>query len=303
MDYILTTNALTKTFGKYKASNEISIHVNRGDIYGLIGRNGAGKTTLMKMLGGLSHPTSGSFEIRGKNGENTEKMMPKVGILIENPGLYPNMTAMQNLKTKELALGIKDDNYLQGLLKEVGLDNTGKKKAKQFSLGMKQRLGIALALVNQPELMILDEPINGLDPQGIAEMRQILTHLCNDRGITIIISRHILDELSKVATRYGIIHEGKLLEEDSKEELFNKCSERLELKTSDLERTLSILQTMGFQNFEVKDDTINIYERINEGGAITVALAKEKIQTNEIGVKSEALEDYYFQLTGGKENV
>ena len=136
MDYILTTNALTKKYGHYKASNEISIHVQRGDIYGLIGRNGAGKTTLMKMIGGLSHPTSGSFEIRGSKGENTEQMMSKVGILIENPGLYPNMTAMQNLKTKAIALGIKDDKFLEGLLEEVGLANTGKKKAKQFSLGI-----------------------------------------------------------------------------------------------------------------------------------------------------------------------
>jgi len=303
MDYILTTDALTKKYGHYKASNEVSIHVQRGDIYGLIGRNGAGKTTLMKMIGGLSRPTSGSFEIRGRNGETTEKMMAKIGILIENPGLYPNMTAIQNLKTKAIALGIHDDKYLQSLLEEVGLANTGKKKAKQFSLGMKQRLGIAMALVNQPELLILDEPINGLDPQGIAEMRVLLAHLCNDRKITIIISSHILDELSKVATRYGIIHEGKLLEEESKEELFSKCSERLELKTNNIEKTLDILNSMGFSKIEVKDDAINIYERLNEGGAITVALAKENIQTNEIAVKSEALEDYYFQLTGGKENV
>ena len=303
MDYILTTNALTKKYGHYKASNEISIHVQRGDIYGLIGRNGAGKTTLMKMIGGHSHPTSGSFEIRGSKGENTEQMMSKVGILIENPGLYPNMTAMQNLKTKAIALGIKDDKFLEGLLEEVGLANTGKKKAKQFSLGMKQRLGIAMALVNQPELLILDEPINGLDPQGIAEMRSILTHLCHDRHITILISSHILDELSKVATRYGIIHEGKLLEEESKDELFSKCSERLELKTSDIEKTMDILNSMGFSKIEVKDGAISIYERLDESGAITVALAKENIQTNEISVKSEALEDYYFQLTGGQENA
>ena len=303
MDYILTTNALTKKYGHYKASNEVTIHVQRGDIYGLIGRNGSGKTTLMKMIGGLSRPTSGSFEIRGKNGENTEKMKAKVGILIENPGLYPNMTAIDNLKTKAIALGIKDDKYLQGLLEEVGLTNTGKKKAKQFSLGMKQRLGIAMALVNKPEILILDEPINGLDPQGIAEMRVILTHLCHDRNITILISSHILDELSKVATRYGIIHEGKLLEEASKEELFSRCTERLELKTNDIEKTMNILNGMGFSKLEVKDGTINIYERLNEGGAITIALAKENIQTNEIALKSEALEDYYFQLTGGKENA
>ena len=227
MDYILTTNELTKQYGSYKASNEVSIHVQRGAISGLIGRNGAGKTTLMKMIGGLSRPTSGSYEIRGKNGETTEKMMSKVGILIEAPGLYPNMTAMQNLTTKAIALGIKDKKYLMGLLEEVGLADTGKKKAKQFSLGMKQRLGIAMALVNKPELLILDVPINGLDPQGIAEMRNILHHLCYDRGITILISSHILDELSKVATQYGIIHEGKLLEEESKEELFSKCCERL----------------------------------------------------------------------------
>ncbi len=303
MDYILTTNELTKQYGSYKASNEVSIHVQRGAIYGLIGRNGAGKTTLMKMIGGLSRPTSGSYEIHGKNGETTEQMMSKVGVLIEAPGLYPNMTAMQNLTTKAIALGIKDKNYLMGLLEEVGLADTGKKKAKQFSLGMKQRLGIAMALVNKPELLILDEPINGLDPQGIAEMRNILHHLCNDRGITILISSHILDELSKVATQYGIIHEGKLLEEESKEELFSKCCERLELKTSDINKTLEILNTMGFSKIEVKDDAINIYERLNESGAITVALAKENVQTNAIALKTEALEDYYFQLTGGKENV
>ena len=303
MDYILTTNELTKQYGSYKASNEVSIHVQRGAIYGLIGRNGAGKTTLMKMIGGLSRPTSGSYEIRGKNGETTEKMMSKVGILIEAPGLYPNMTAMQNLTTKAIALGIKDKKYLMGLLEEVGLADTGKKKAKQFSLGMKQRLGIAMALVNKPELLILDEPINGLDPQGIAEMRNILHHLCYDRGITILISSHILDELSKVATQYGIIHEGKLLEEESKEELFSKCCERLELKTNDISKTLEILNAMGFSKIEVKDDAINIYERLNESGAITVALAKENVQTNEIALKTEALEDYYFQLTGGKENV
>lgn len=303
MDYILTTNELTKQYGSYKASNEVSIHVQRGAIYGLIGRNGAGKTTLMKMIGGLSRPTSGSYEIRGKNGETTEKMMSKVGILIEAPGLYPNMTAMQNLTTKAIALGIKDKKYLMGLLEEVGLADTGKKKAKQFSLGMKQRLGIAMALVNKPELLILDEPINGLDPQGIAEMRNILHHLCYDRGITILISSHILDELSKVATQYGIIHEGTLLEEESKEELFSKCCERLELKTNDISKTLEILNAMGFSKIEVKDDAINIYERLNESGAITVALAKENVQTNAIALKTEALEDYYFQLTGGKENV
>ena len=303
MDYILTTYELTKQYGSYKASNEVSIHVQRGAIYGLIGRNGAGKTTLMKMIGGLSRPTSGSYAIRGKNGESTEQMMSKVGILIEAPGLYPNMTAMQNLTTKAIALGINDKKYLMGLLEEVGLADTGKKKAKQFSLGMKQRLGIAMALVNKPELLILDEPINGLDPQGIAEMRGILHHLCHDRGITILISSHILDELSKVATQYGIIHEGRLLEEESKEELFGKCCERLELRTSDINKTLEVLNAMGFSKIEVKDDAINIYERLNESGAITVALAKENIQTNEIAVKTEALEDYYFQLTGGNENV
>ena len=303
MDYILTTNELTKTYGKYNAANEVSIHVERGGIYGLIGRNGAGKTTLMKMIGGLSRPSRGSFEIHGRNGETTKQMMPKVGILIESPGLYPNMTAMQNLTTKALALGIKDKKYLQGLLEEVGLSNTGKKKAKQFSLGMKQRLGIAMALVNKPELLILDEPINGLDPQGIAEMRSILHHLCYDKGITILISSHILDELAKVATQYGIIHEGRLLEEETKEELFSKCCERLELKTNDISRTLEVLNMMGFSKMEVKDDSINIYERLNEGGAITIALAKENIQTNEIAVKTDALEDYYFQLTGGNKNA
>ena len=211
MDYILTTEKLTKTYGKKDAAQNISIHVRKGSIYGLIGRNGAGKTTVMRMISGLSKPTSGTYEMHGVNRSG-------VGVLIESPGIYPNMSAEENLRLKCIGLGCYTKDYVQKLLTIVGLENTGKKNAGSFSLGMRQRLGIALALVGDPKMIVLDEPINGLDPQGIVEVRQTLEKLRDEKGITIMISSHILDELGKLADCYGIIHEGRLLDEFTTEE-------------------------------------------------------------------------------------
>ena len=208
MDYIMTTDKLTKIYGSKAAAKDISIHIREGEIYGLIGRNGAGKTTVMRMLSGLSNPTSGSFTMFGKTGAEARKLMHKVGVLIEHPGLYPTFSARENLKIKAIALGIKNPNAtVSELLEIVGLENTGKKPAGSFSLGMRQRLGIALALIGDPKLIILDEPINGLDPQGIVEVRKMLENLRDERNITVMISSHILDELGKLANAYGIIHE------------------------------------------------------------------------------------------------
>lgn len=304
MDYLISTNCLTKKYGKHKAADNVSLHIKRGDIYGLIGRNGAGKTTILKMIGGLAKPTSGEISIFGKTGKESLPYMSRIGSLIEQPGLYMNMSAAENLKIKCIAVGVKDKDYINNLLETVGLGDVGNKKVKNFSLGMKQRLGIALALVGEPDLLILDEPINGLDPQGIVEMREIISRLNQEKNITIIISSHILEELSKIATTYGIIHNGNLLEETSREELMAKCSEKIELITDNTAGACVVIESMGIKNYKLVDDrTIHIFERLDECGEITIALAKKDIKIFGISVKSEALEDYYLNMTGGKENV
>ncbi|MBQ5744766.1 MAG: ATP-binding cassette domain-containing protein, partial [Ruminococcus sp.] len=226
MGFILTTTNLTKTYGKKDAAKDINIHVREGEIYGLIGRNGAGKTTVMRVISGLSKATSGSYELFGENKFG-------VGVLIESPGIYPTMSAEENIRLKCIALGCNNRDYIQSLLKTVGLENTAQKPAGSFSLGMRQRLGIALALVGDPKMIVLDEPINGLDPQGIVEVRKTLERLKNEKGITIMISSHILDELSKLADSYGIIHEGRLLDEFTTEELTDRCGRYVTVRTDD----------------------------------------------------------------------
>lgn len=304
MEYLLTTNRLTKQYGRHKAVNAVNIHIRQGDIYGLIGRNGAGKTTILKMISGLAAPTEGDFSLFGKTGKEAYEYMSRIGTLIESPGVYPNMSAAENLKLKCLAMGVRKKDTIKELLKTVGLENVGKKKVKNFSLGMKQRLGIALALVGDPDLVVLDEPINGLDPQVIAEVRETLQKLNKEKNITFIISSHILEELSKMATNYGIIHDGVLLQEMTREELLAKCSERIELKTDDTRKACTVLEGMGINQYKVVDaSTIQIFERLNDGGDITMALAENGVKTMGITVKNEALEDYYLNLTGGAENV
>lgn len=299
-EWLLTTGKLTKQFGKHKAVDSVDLHIAQGDIYGLIGRNGAGKTTILRMVSGLSSPTKGDYTIFGKESKKAVLERSRVGTLIEQPGFYPGMTAAQNLKVKCLAMGVRRKGYIEELLETVGLSGTGKKKVGKFSLGMKQRLGIALALVGDPDLIILDEPVNGLDPQGIVEVRETLYKLNQEHNITIVISSHILEELSKLATRYGIIHNGELLEEMTREELLAKCSERIELKTSNTELACVVLDQMGIRKYKVVDkDTIYVFERLEDGGEIAMALAAKGIKVLGIEVKNEALEDYYLNLTGG----
>ena len=295
MEYILETKNLTKQYGRQKAVDSVNLHVRQGDIYGLIGRNGAGKTTIMKMISGLAAPTEGSFSIFGHEGRTAELYMSRLGTLIEAPGIYPNMTARANLKIKCLAMGVRKKNEIDELLEIVGLADTGRKSVKNFSLGMKQRLGIALALVGEPDILILDEPINGLDPQGIAEVRETLARLNREKNITFIISSHILEELSKIATNYGIINDGVLIKEMTREQLLTECSERIELKTNDTARACTVLDQMGISKYKVVDaDTIQIFERLDDGGSITMALAENNVKTMGITVKTEALEDYYL---------
>ena len=210
-ELLLSTKGLTKQYGRQKAVSRMDIHVKKGSIYGLIGRNGAGKTTFLKMVAGLASPTDGEINLFGYTGNQLKRIRSRVGCLIESPGLYGNLSAYDNLKIKCKFCGINKKGYIEEILKLVGLENTGKKKSKHFSLGMKQRLGIGLALIGEPDLLLLDEPINGLDPQGIVEIRDMIWRLKEERNMTIIISSHILEELSKIATDYGIIHEGQLL--------------------------------------------------------------------------------------------
>lgn len=302
MEYILETKNLTKQFRKTKAVDSLNLHVKKGDIYGFIGRNGAGKTTTLKMIGGLTHQTSGEFSIFGYSGDDITKnnVFSRIGLLIEAPGIYPDMTAYNNIRVKCICAGIKREGYIEGLLKLVGLEDVGKKKAKNFSLGMKQRLGIALALVGDPDILVLDEPINGLDPQGIAEVRETILKLNKERNITIIISSHILEELTKIATTYGIIHEGKLLMELTTDELAEKCEDKIEIKLEDVKKACIELEKMGITKYKVVDDnTIQVYERLSDSAQIGMNLAKADILVSSLSVVSDKLEDFYFNLTGG----
>lgn len=304
MEEILTASGLSKTYGKHRAVDHVNLHISQGDIYGLIGRNGAGKTTILKMLSGLARPTEGDYSLFGMSGGSRGAMMSRIGTLIEAPGIYPNLSAFDNMKLKSIAMGVRDQDSVNELLETVGLGNVGKKHAGKFSLGMKQRLGIALALVGNPDLVILDEPINGLDPQGIAEIRETIERLNREKGITFIISSHILEELAKIATKYGIIHEGVILQELTRDELMEKCSERIELKTDNTEKACTVLEHMGIHDYKVVDKkTIRIFERLDESGEIAMELAAQDVKTLGIEVKSEALEDYYLNLTGGEANV
>ena len=299
MEYILTTENLTKIYGKHRAADEINIHVKKGEVYGLIGRNGAGKTTILKMICGLSTPTYGSFTFMGKSGAELLKYKNKIGSLIETPGLFPKMTAFQNVKLKCLANGINDDNYVYSLLEQVGLANVGKKLAQSFSLGMKQRLGIAIALVGDPEFIVLDEPINGLDPQGIAEMRHIIHSLSKEKGMTVIVSSHILDELVKVADSFAIINNGKLLDEFTAEELTRRCSTCVYLRTSNNEKTQKVLDGLKISDYEiVNDQTIKIVSQVEDASPIIEKLVKDGVAVYELAFKQMTLEDYYLNSTG-----
>ncbi len=282
------------------AVDHVSIRLKQGEIYGLIGRNGAGKTTLLKMLAGLAKPTEGSFTIFGESEEKTARMRDRVGVLIETPGLYPNLNAMANMKIMAMILGENDESYLQELLDAVGLSGVGKRKVKAFSMGMKQRLGIAMSLVGHPDILLLDEPINGLDPQGIVEVRELISRLNKERNITILISSHILEELSKIVTRYGIIHNGRIIDQFSQAELLRRCQERIEIRPSDTTKAVTVIEKMGISDFKVVDNSvIQIFERLEDSGEIVLELAKNNIKTLNISVKNENLEDYFLAVTGG----
>lgn len=299
MKYILATENLTKIYGKNRAADQVNIHVKQGEVYGLIGRNGAGKTTILKMICGLSTPTSGSFTFMGKSGVELSKHMKEIGSLIETPGLFPKMSAFQNVKLKCLSLGISSNEYVDSLLDKVGLSNVGKKPVQSFSLGMKQRLGIAIALAGDPKFLVLDEPINGLDPQGIAEMRNIIHKLSKENGLTIIVSSHILEELVKVADSFAIINSGKLLDEFTADELAERCITYVLLKTTDSQSTKKILLDMQIDDIEVLDEkTLKIRSKIEDSSKVIANLVNGNVGVYEFAFKQMTLEEYYLNSTG-----
>ena len=304
MEYILETNNLTKIYGQKEAAKDVNLHIKEGQIYGLIGRNGAGKTTIMRMISGLSKPTRGSYSLFGKTGFEMRMMLKNVGVLIEHPGLYPRLSAYENLKIKCIGMGIRPKGYVEELLRTVGLENTDAKKgAGSYSLGMRQRLGIALALVGDPKLIVLDEPINGLDPQGIVEVRETLAKLRDEKGITIMVSSHILDELSKVADAYGVIHEGTLLDEFSVEELHERSGSSLIIRTDNTPETLRLLEGMNIRGASHEPDgSLRIAQGTDRRKEISRAIVQAGIGLEEIYLRTMTLEEYYLGMTGGEHN-
>ena len=298
MDYALKTNMLTKQFGQQKAVDSVSVSIERGSVYGLIGRNGAGKTTFLRMIGGLAAPTSGDMEIMGFSSADgtVNQAFEKIGSLIEQPGIYKNMSAFENCRLKAICCGIYSEDYVNGKLALAGLQDVGKKALANFSLGMKQRLGIAMATIGEPELLILDEPINGLDPQGIIEVRDIIHRINQEQNITIVISSHILEELSKIATHYGIIHNGRLIEELSHDELVGKCTARLEIVTDSPKKASKILKNFGCQFTVADEHLIFVNDRLDKSAAINKALVNGGVQVESLYKRSQSLEEYFISL-------
>lgn len=298
MDTIVQTKDLCKAFGSHLAVDHICTTIQKGDIYGLIGQNGAGKTTFMRMICGLATPTSGSFSLFGS--DDVERQRRKMGCTIENPALYPAMTAQENLEVYCRLMGIDDPAVIPDLLEFVGLHNV-KKKTKDFSLGMKQRLMIAIALLGNPELLILDEPMNGLDPYGIKEVRDLLVKLNQEKHLTIVISSHILDELSKIATRYGILHQGKLVDEFSKEELEARCRQNLKFVVSDPQTALKLIHQEVDGNAEMKPDgSVLLYDHLDDAAKICRILVQNEIAVSAIIPTEQNLEEYFMTMTGGQ---
>lgn len=302
-EYVIETNHLTKQYGTQKSVADLNIHVQRGRIYGLLGRNGAGKTTTMKMLLGLTQPTSGEVAIWGKSlAGNEKKLLPRIGSLIESPGFYPNLTATENLRIFAALRGLKNQNAIKSALDLVGLPYRDKKLFSQYSLGMKQRLAIALAVMHDPELLILDEPINGLDPIGIAEVRSFIRALCDERGKTILISSHILSEVALLADDIGIIDHGVLLEEESFAELEAKSSRYVRFTVSDTDRAAEILRGVFHENqFTMQDGHTLRMDSIKIPVAkIVSAFVQHGLEVSEAVTVEESLEDYFKRVTGGE---
>ena len=303
---VLKTYNITKKYGEQLAVDNVNMTIKKGDIYGFIGKNGAGKTTLIRLITGLIHKSGGEIELLGVNEENElNKARTMVGSLIESPSLYTNMTARENLEVSRLVRNIPGKKCIDEVLELVGLKDVEKKKVKNFSLGMRQRLGIANALMGNPKLLILDEPINGLDPMGIVEIRELLKKINKEKDMTILISSHILSELSELATTYGIISNGKLIEEITAKQLSEKCRQYIDLKVDNTARAVILLEReLGISDYEVLEDSnIKVFSNLDNVGEVNSLLSRSGIIVESISVKGENLEEYFMNKVGGVLNA
>ncbi|MGL6174068.1 MAG: ATP-binding cassette domain-containing protein [Cellulosilyticaceae bacterium] len=303
-EYVLRTNNLTKIYTNKEVVGRVNMTIRKGEIYGLIGRNGAGKTTCMRMMTGLVLPTTGNIELFGEDTPfGLSESRKRIGALIEKPAFYPYLTAQENMEIVRIQRGIPGKESMQQKLDLVGLKETDK-KVEDFSLGMKQKLGIAMALLGDPEFLILDEPTNGLDPVGIVEMRELFKQLNQEKGITILISTHILEELGQLATCYGIIHEGRLLQEITQKELDERCKRALEIKVDNVSKAIwvfeNILETLHYK--VLPDETIKLYEYLEVPEKVAKALVREDVLLKQLVLTGDHLEDYFLDLIGGVQN-
>ena len=300
MEYCLTAERLSKHYRHFKALEGLSIHVPKGSIYGLVGRNGAGKTTLIRLICGLQSPTSGEYILYGKR--NTEKGITearrRMGAVVETPSIYSDMTAEENIRQQYQILGIPSFDGIRELLELVGLEDVGKKKAKNFSLGMRQRLGIAVALAGDPDFLVLDEPVNGLDPQGIIEIRELILKLNRERQITILISSHLLDELSKLATHYGFIDGGRIVREMSAAQLEAACRKCIRIEVSDTKPLAKVLDEMQLEYEILSDKEAHVFAKVNVS-QLALALKKNNCEILSLHERDESLESFYMNLVGG----
>lgn len=303
MEYVLTTNALSKQYRHFKALDHLSMHVPKGSIYGFVGKNGAGKTTLIRVICGLQEPTSGRYTIYGRENTDADILLARrrMGAVVETPSIYMDMTAEENLRQQYVILGRPSFDGIKELLELVGLSDTGKKKAKNFSLGMRQRLGIAVALAGDPDFLVLDEPVNGLDPQGIVEMRELILKLNRERRITVLISSHILDELSRLATHYGFIDHGRMIREIDAKSLEAACRKCIHVAVSDTKILAHVLDEIGLEYTVDSDTEADVFGNISVTD-LTLRLAKEKCEVLSMQERDESLESYYIRLVGGDRN-
>ena len=303
MEYVLETNALCKSYGNFKALNNLTMRIPKGSIYGFVGKNGAGKTTLIRLICGLLRPNSGEYLLYGKKYNDPEigKSRCRTGAVVENPSIYMDMTAMGNLKQQALLLGLPSFQELSDILALVGLQDTGRKKVRAFSLGMRQRLGIAIALVGNPDFLILDEPTNGLDPQGIVEIRELILKLNRERQVTILISSHILDELSRLATHYGFVDKGHLLKELTASELDEACRKCMRATVSNVTALVRVLYSMQVSYKILSETAADIYADIPVS-RLALALDKENCEILSLQEHDENLEGYYMELMGGADH-
>ena len=302
-EIVLKTYNLSKKYKNSYACNNVSMNIKKGEIYGLIGQNGAGKTTLFRMITGLISKNSGEIQLFGEmDAKKLDFERGFIGSLIEMPAFYAGMTARENLEVSRLVRNIAGKECIEEVLELVGLKDTGKKKVKNFSLGMKQRLGIANALLGNPKFLMLDEPINGLDPMSIVEIRELLKKINKEKQVTILISSHILGELSELATNYGIINDGKLIEEFSSKQLKEKCRQYIEINTNNANKAIIILeQELQISDYEVfPDNMIKVYSHLDKVGKINTLLSSKGIEVDKLLLKGQNLEEYFINVVGGK---